>query len=101
MGMGRDIVPPPLRELRVKRLVCFWRAQWIELKELANSKKAPVRKYRKIKRESPGEIINYDILLADIPTEEPERNLWEVLPDEQHLWGDLSKEEELKVILLK
>jgi len=26
---------PSLRELKIKRLLCFWDAQWNELKELA------------------------------------------------------------------
>jgi len=71
--------------------------QWDELKELAYSEKPPARKYRKRKQESPRDIIDNNILLADIPTEEPARNVWEVSPDEQHLWGDLTKEEEMKL----
>lgn len=64
---------------------------------MAYSEKLPTRKYRKRKQESAGDTIANNILLADIPTEEPARNIWEVSPDEQHLWGDLNKEEELKL----
>lgn len=88
---------PPLRELKVKRLVCFWRAQWDELKELAYSEKLPRRKYHRNKHKAPKENIDFNILLADIPTEEPARNIWKLSSDEEHKWGDLTSEEELKL----
>ncbi len=88
---------PSLRELKVKRLVCFWGTQWDELKELANSKKQPVRKYRRNKRKTPKENIDFNILLPNVPVEEPARNIWKLSSDEEHRWGDLTREELLKL----
>lgn len=91
---------PPLRELRLKRLVCFWGAQWKKLNRLIHedlSKKRPSGKSRRRRQKKPKENIYFNILLPDVPTEEPARNIWEVLSDEEHRWGDLTREEELKV----
>ncbi len=99
-GNGKGHRTPSLRELKVKRLVCFWGAQWNELKKLANSKKQPVRKCRRNIRKAPKENIDFNILLPNVPVEEPARNIWELSSDEEHRWGDLNKEEELEVTSL-
>jgi len=67
---------------------------------LAYREKPAARKYRRNKHKAPKENIDFNILLPNVPTEEPIRNIWELSSDEERKWGDLSKEDELKLISL-
>lgn len=97
-GKGQGI--PPLKRLRLKRLLCFRESQWEELNRLLYEgfkKKHSGRKKVKKKQKIHQQIIYSNMPLSGVPTEEPAQNIWELPTDEEHRWGDLTREEELKL----
>ena len=89
-----------MKRLRLKRLLCFRESQWEELNRLLYEgfkKKYSRRKKLKRKQKIHQQTAYSNIPLSGVPTEEPARNIWELPADEDHIWGDLTREEELKL----
>ena len=91
---------PLLQKFKLKRLLCFRESQWKELNKLLYEgfrKKNSGKKKLKRNRKKYHETIYPDIFLPYVPSEEPARNIWELFYDEDHKWGDLSRDEELRL----
>ena len=88
-----------MKVLKLKRLLCFKDKQWEELNRLFDkgicSKIKSRRKYHK----SGGKncLIPTNVSLPYIPVEETASNRWVLSTDEEHTWGDLSKEAEMRL----
>ena len=85
--------------LKLKRLLCFRDEQWERLNRLFNkgvrSRVKSRRKYHKSYGENCS--IHTNVSLPCIPTEETAGNLWVLATDEEHTWGDLSKEDQMRL----
>jgi len=90
---------PPLKVLKLKRLLCFKDEQWEDLNRLLNKEVGSRVKSRREYHKAVGKncLIPTNVSLPYIPVEETARNLWELSTDEEHTWGDLSKEAEMRL----
>jgi len=98
-GNGKGHGIPPLKVLKLKRLLCFRDKQWEELNRLFDKGVCCKAKNRRKYHKSSGKncLIPTNVSLPYIPVEETARNLWELSTDEEHTWGDLSKEAEMRL----
>ena len=98
-GNGKGHGIPPLKALKLKRLLCFRDKQWEGLNRLINKDVISIVKNRRKYHKSSGKncLIHTNVSLPYIPVEETARNLWELTMDEEHTWGDLSKEAEMRL----
>jgi len=98
-GNGKGPGTPPLKLLKLKRLLCFKDEQWEDLNRLLNKEVGSRVKSRREYHKAVGKncLIPTNVSLPYIPVEETARNLWELSTDEEHTWGDLSKEAEMRL----
>ena len=99
-GNGKGDRIPPLRVWKLKKLLCFRDRQWKELSRLLvvePREKRPAKKRFRNKWKDEQSLIYSNAILPELNTEEPFRNLWALSPDEEHIWGDLTREEEMRL----
>ena len=88
-----------MKALKLKKLLCFSDKQWEGLNRLINKDVISIVKNRRKYHKAVGKncLIHTNVSLPYIPVEETARNLWELSMDEEHTWGDLSKEAEMRL----
>ena len=98
-GNGKGHRIPPLKVLKLKKLLCFSDKQWEELNRLFDKGVCSKAKNRRKYHKGGGKnyLIPANVSLPYIPVEETAGNLWELSTDEEHTWGDLSKEAEMRL----
>jgi len=100
-GNGKRDRDPLFTSYKLIRLICFSENKWKALVKFTESKPPQKKKKRKthyIPSNLKNEILNSSPLaIPDTPERASGKQLWNWFCDENRLWGDLTKEEEIKL----
>jgi len=100
-GNGKGDRDPLFSSYRLIRLICFSENKWntlVKFTEIKRSQKKRKRKTHYIPGNRKNEILNsLPLAIPDTPERASGKQLWNWSCDENRLWGDLTREEEIKL----
>lgn len=100
-GIGKRDRDPLFTSYKLIRLICLSENKWkalVKFTEIKPPQKKKKRKTHYIPSNRKNEILNFSpSAIPDTPERASGKQLWNWFCDENRLWGDLTKEEEIKL----